>query len=109
MYIFKYSQKNYQFNSTFSKPALTDISLNCPEGWELEGTKCFKVYHLEKSWPQALFFCGRYGSLPARIESQKENLFVTKLLNRPLRSASGTLKTEYWIGKIYIFLLACFY
>uniref|UniRef100_A0A914YWX2 Uncharacterized protein n=1 Tax=Panagrolaimus superbus TaxID=310955 RepID=A0A914YWX2_9BILA len=96
----QYSQRNYQFNSTFSKAALTDISLKCPEGWELEGSKCFKVYHLEKSWPQALFFCGRYGSLPARIESQKENLFVTKLLNRPLRSASGTLKTEYWIGLV---------
>uniref|UniRef100_A0A7E4V9J7 Sushi, von Willebrand factor type A, EGF and pentraxin domain-containing protein 1 n=1 Tax=Panagrellus redivivus TaxID=6233 RepID=A0A7E4V9J7_PANRE len=81
-----------------ARSILSDISMQCPEGWEREGSKCFKVYHIERSWPQALIFCGRYGSTLARIESQKQNSFVTKLLNRPQRSASSTVKTEFWIG-----------
>uniref|UniRef100_A0A914C4L0 Fibropellin-1 n=1 Tax=Acrobeloides nanus TaxID=290746 RepID=A0A914C4L0_9BILA len=84
-------------DATFS---LTDIDMRCPEGWEREGAKCFRAYYLERSWPQALIFCGRYGSLLARIESQRENAFLARLLNRPQRSASATTKTDYWIGLI---------
>ena len=89
--------------SNSSKYILSDVEMKCPEGWEREGAKCFKVYHIERSWPQALVFCARYGSLLARIESQKENSFLTKLVNRPQRSAYATPKTDYWIGTFFEF------
>ncbi|ETN78495.1 hypothetical protein NECAME_10314 [Necator americanus] len=38
---------------------LSDIELQCPEGWNRLSQKCFKTYHLEKSWPQALHTCSR--------------------------------------------------
>ncbi|VDD98069.1 unnamed protein product [Enterobius vermicularis] len=42
----------------------------------------------------------QYGSQLARIESQRENSFVSRLINRPLRSASLVQKTQFWIGMI---------
>ncbi|KAI6187191.1 hypothetical protein M3Y98_00215500 [Aphelenchoides besseyi] len=48
-----------QLNNTEVPYLLTDISMQCPEGWEIEGNKCYRLYPTERSWPQALIFCGR--------------------------------------------------
>uniref|UniRef100_A0A183GMG6 C-type lectin domain-containing protein n=1 Tax=Heligmosomoides polygyrus TaxID=6339 RepID=A0A183GMG6_HELPZ len=73
---------------------LSDIEQTCPEGWSRLGQKCFKEYHVEKSWPQALRMCARYGAHLARIETPRENKFVASLLSRPGRSSQH----ETWIG-----------
>ncbi|KHJ78196.1 lectin C-type domain protein [Oesophagostomum dentatum] len=73
---------------------LTDIDLQCPEGWSHIGQKCLKAYHIEKSWPQALHTCARYGAHLVRIETARENKFAAVLLSRPGRSSQH----EAWIG-----------
>ncbi|EPB80398.1 hypothetical protein ANCCEY_00495 [Ancylostoma ceylanicum] len=73
---------------------LSDIELYCPEGWSRLGQKCFKTYHVEKSWPQALHTCARYGAHLARLETSRENKFAASLLMRPGR----TTQHQAWIG-----------
>ncbi|KAK6046095.1 lectin C-type domain protein, partial [Cooperia oncophora] len=73
---------------------LSDIELNCPEGWSRLGQKCFKAYNAEKSWSQALLMCSRYGAHLARIETPRENKFIASMLSRPGRSTQH----EAWIG-----------
>ncbi|KIH60420.1 lectin C-type domain protein [Ancylostoma duodenale] len=73
---------------------LSDIELHCPEGWSRLGQKCFKTYHVEKSWPQALHTCARYGAHLVRIETSRENKFAASLLTRPGR----TTQHQAWIG-----------
>lgn len=47
------------------------------------------------------YFC-RFGAVLAKIESQKENYFLSKLVAKPQRSVGASFKTEYWIGLFYI-------
>ncbi|KAI1733255.1 CUB domain-containing protein [Ditylenchus destructor] len=80
------------------KHLITDIDTKCPEGWEHLDNKCYRLYPIEHSWAQALAFCTRFGASLARIESQRENAFLSKLLAKPQRSAGASSKSEYWIG-----------
>ncbi|TMS38354.1 hypothetical protein L596_005096 [Steinernema carpocapsae] len=77
---------------------LTDIDLDCPDGWERGATKCFKVYQIERSWPQALVFCTRYGSQLAKVESKKENEFIGRMLTKP--QINQMPRSDYWIGLV---------
>ncbi|VDK34919.1 unnamed protein product [Gongylonema pulchrum] len=46
-------------NSTDLKYIVSDIGLECAQGWEKYGSKCYRVYTVERSWPQALLLCSR--------------------------------------------------
>ncbi|CAI4229546.1 unnamed protein product [Auanema sp. JU1783] len=78
-----------------SSALLSDVELKCPEGWQLINLKCFMIYQIEKSWPQALSTCSRYGAHLARIESGPENDFVANMVSKPGRPG---IHPEYWIG-----------
>ncbi|EJW73409.1 lectin C-type domain-containing protein [Wuchereria bancrofti] len=52
-------QGNGLKNVTDSKYTVSDIGLECAQGWEKYRSKCFRVYTVERSWPQALLFCSR--------------------------------------------------
>ncbi|KAI6214115.1 Sushi, von Willebrand factor type A, EGF and pentraxin domain-containing protein 1 [Aphelenchoides besseyi] len=84
-----------QLNNTEVPYLLTDISMQCPEGWEIEGNKCYRLYPTEKSWPQALIFCGR-----GRGEfAKKRNVVKAKHLQDLLQQTSqqrGTLRCKNW-------------
>ncbi|OZC07370.1 lectin C-type domain protein, partial [Onchocerca flexuosa] len=86
-------------NVTDSKYTVSDIGLDCAQGWEKYRSKCFRVYTIERSWPQALLFCSRYGSQLARIESFGENNFLHRLINRQQKIFS-TNRNEFWIGVV---------
>ncbi|VDM80410.1 unnamed protein product, partial [Strongylus vulgaris] len=112
---------NFQLSLCSSKESplssvLADIELQCPEGWSRLGQKCFKTYHVEKSWSQSLHTCARflietnlfflcyefkltsmpsrYGAHLIRIETARENKFAAMLLTRPGRSTQN----QAWIG-----------
>lgn len=44
------------------------------------------------------FYFYRFGATLARIESQKQNAFISKILIKPLNSASVIGKLDFWIG-----------
>ncbi|VDM13491.1 unnamed protein product [Wuchereria bancrofti] len=86
-------------NVTDSKYTVSDIGLECAQGWEKYRSKCFRVYTVERSWPQALLFCSRYGSQLARIESFGENSFLHRLVNRQQKILPIN-RNEFWIGVV---------
>ncbi|CAD5221161.1 unnamed protein product [Bursaphelenchus okinawaensis] len=88
-----------QHNITQVPYILTGVSMNCPAGWDLVGDKCFRVFNSEKSWPQALLFCERYGALLAKIESAAENDFLSRIIARPTKSLAQS-SAKHWIGLI---------
>ncbi|VBB34143.1 unnamed protein product [Acanthocheilonema viteae] len=92
-------QENGMKNVTDSKYTVSDIGLDCAQGWEKYRSKCFRVYTIERSWPQALLFCSRYGSQLARIESFGENTFLYRLINRQQKILSIN-RNEFWIGVV---------
>ncbi|VDM57877.1 unnamed protein product [Angiostrongylus costaricensis] len=75
---------------------LSDIDLSCPDEWYKLGRKCLKTYHVEKSWPQALKMCSRYGAHLVRIDTPRENKFIASLLSRPGRRS----QQQAWIGLV---------
>ncbi|KJH47372.1 lectin C-type domain protein [Dictyocaulus viviparus] len=77
-----------------NQSTVLDIELYCPEGWSNLGRKCYKIYHIEKSWPQALKMCARYGAHLVRIDTPRENKFIASLFSRPGRSSNQ----QSWIG-----------
>lgn len=66
-------------------------------GWDLHDGNCYRVYAIERSWPQALVVCGRYGSQLARVEDPKTNEFVGRQARKLLRPRARESAT-YWIG-----------
>ncbi|KAK0398751.1 hypothetical protein QR680_002734 [Steinernema hermaphroditum] len=81
--------------------AINPINIECylsTDGWERSSTKCLKVYQIERSWPQALAFCARYGSQLARVESNKENDYIGRMLTKP--QISQVPRSDYWIGLV---------
>lgn len=42
------------------KFVLSDIDTTCPTGWERQDASCYRLYSMERSWPQALAFCSRW-------------------------------------------------
>lgn len=47
-------------NQTEVSYQLTDVDLQCADGWERNSKKCFRVYTAERSWSQALVSCARF-------------------------------------------------
>lgn len=41
----------------------------------------------------------RYGSNLVRIDSYKQNQFLSRLINRPQRSGLLSVPNDFWIGK----------
>uniref|UniRef100_A0A914GWY3 Uncharacterized protein n=1 Tax=Globodera rostochiensis TaxID=31243 RepID=A0A914GWY3_GLORO len=80
---------------------LADVKLGCADGWEQFEAKCLKVVPIERSWPQALSFCARFGAVLARVESSTENAFFSQLIARPQRSAGIASPSEHWIGLLH--------
>ncbi|KAL3108455.1 hypothetical protein niasHT_015377 [Heterodera trifolii] len=80
---------------------LADVKLGCAEGWDQFGAKCLRAVPTERSWPQALSFCARFGAVLARVESSAENAFLSQLVARPQRSAGISSPTEHWIGLLH--------
>nr|CAD2188647.1 unnamed protein product [Meloidogyne enterolobii] len=95
--------KNHRQHRKNPPPSvLADVQLSCAEGWERFEGKCYKLISIEKSWPQALAFCSRFGAKLVRLESSEENKFLAKYLMRPhLTSGPTTSPSEYWIGLLY--------
>ncbi|VDM23842.1 unnamed protein product [Toxocara canis] len=87
-------------NETDANYVVSEVDVQCAEGWEKFGAKCFRIYAVERSWPQALVLCARYGSQLARIESQRENNFVGRLVSRPQRNGPANPRTDFWIGVV---------
>uniref|UniRef100_A0A9J2P4X9 Sushi, von Willebrand factor type A, EGF and pentraxin domain-containing protein 1 n=1 Tax=Ascaris lumbricoides TaxID=6252 RepID=A0A9J2P4X9_ASCLU len=85
-------------NETDANYIVSEVDVQCAEGWDRFGAKCFRVYVAERSWPQALVLCARYGSQLARIESQRENNFVGRLVSKPQRNGPSNPRTDFWIG-----------
>jgi hypothetical protein len=70
---------------------LTDVETTCAEGWHHLDGKCFRAFppSLERSWPQALGHCAKYGAHLAQINSAKENKFVAALVGRHRREGKS--------------------
>ena len=76
---------------------VSDVALACPDGYELRGASCYRVYSIRRSWPQALAVCSRYGSQLVRMEAADDNAFVGQLAQSHLKSLG---LSRYWIGKL---------
>uniref|UniRef100_A0A914RCH4 C-type lectin domain-containing protein n=1 Tax=Parascaris equorum TaxID=6256 RepID=A0A914RCH4_PAREQ len=44
-------------NETDANYIVSEVDVQCAEGWDRFGAKCFRVYVAERSWPQALVLC----------------------------------------------------
>ncbi|KFD52311.1 hypothetical protein M513_06874, partial [Trichuris suis] len=69
--------------------------LTCPDEWILHGLSCYRVYTTQRSWPQALSVCSRYGGHLVKIEAIEENQFVHEIMRERLASLNVQ---DFWIG-----------
>uniref|UniRef100_A0A5S6QUS0 Fibropellin-1 n=1 Tax=Trichuris muris TaxID=70415 RepID=A0A5S6QUS0_TRIMR len=71
------------------------VRLTCPDEWKLRGLSCYRVYTTQRSWPQALSICSRYGGHLVKIEAVEENQFVHEMVREQLLSLDVQ---NFWIG-----------
>ena len=75
--------------------SISFVTVECEEGWEAYGDKCFKMFDEKKSWEDAEAACKSLSTHLTKIESQGENDF---LLNTFLKIMPGEVNREAWIG-----------
>ena len=61
----------------------------CPAGWDLHGSRCFKVDATDRTGAQAKTYCTSQGGALASLHSLAEHNFVFGLMNA---------ETDAWIG-----------
>ena len=71
------------------------LIVECDEGWEAYGDKCFKRFDEKKSWEEAEAACKESSAHLTKINSKEENDF---LLNTFLEIPHGEVNREAWIG-----------
>lgn len=76
-------------------PPVCLLFSGCDEGWKAFDSKCFKLFHKNKTWREAERSCEKAGAHLVKIESEKENDF---LLNTFMQIPIGKFNREAWIG-----------
>lgn len=71
------------------------VIVECEEGWEAYGDKCFKRFDEKKSWEDAMAACKENSAHLTKIESKEENAFLLKTF---LQILPGEVMKEAWIG-----------
>uniref|UniRef100_A0A8C6TD72 C-type lectin domain-containing protein n=1 Tax=Neogobius melanostomus TaxID=47308 RepID=A0A8C6TD72_9GOBI len=54
---------------------------DCPRGWSLFGTRCFRFFKAEQTWTMAEKRCNKLGGNLASIHTDWENIFIRGLIN----------------------------
>uniref|UniRef100_A0A8C6UFQ1 C-type lectin domain-containing protein n=1 Tax=Neogobius melanostomus TaxID=47308 RepID=A0A8C6UFQ1_9GOBI len=68
----------------------------CPEGWTLFGTRCFKFFFSQSTWTESEKSCQSLGANLASIHSAEENAFVVELIRGA--DVEGVVNEFTWIG-----------
>uniref|UniRef100_A0A8C6WW05 C-type lectin domain-containing protein n=1 Tax=Neogobius melanostomus TaxID=47308 RepID=A0A8C6WW05_9GOBI len=76
-----------------------ELDPECPEGWTLFGTRCFKFFFSQSTWTESEKSCQSLGANLASIHSAEENAFVVELIKEA--DVQGVVNGQNlftWIG-----------